>query len=571
MAWRENKDCEELHSQIDTLLEMEGRGKNAIDLELISTGGDLDRLWGEFLITGNQIAIQKIIDVLEWPDLIRGRLEESLKQRSESQLLTQDSTSALRVQFLNQGIILDTECKSIYSAQDIDCFCVMEGCEISKDRLDTMKLIFPFELSDSDLSYMEVKASAKWSLCSNTMQHEAVLDTCIEDASKRVGKCRLLLLEIISRTYLARDDIERGLNSFDESLTLDPVSRDRQRKRAQEAYSDLLLLDINGNNQTTEAPSDRELTIKECLNTCESLRSYQAKMIWQEQSETPEQGGEIFWELEYAKPDRFRVSQVAGDDFDEWITIGGLHYRGPMFTMRQDQELVGSDLSINNALLMGNYLDVVREVQPDETRTLAVGQTDYVALDYKNLDINRLPLLENKTGDIGFPLMRLWIETGSRLLVKAELLATIPTDNGGPGTLKIIHMFAGYNDNISIFPPPFEIIQPGDDLMEGQEPALSAQALLKGQAPLSLPWTLLYVIAFIAFMLRSIPFVRESTILMLAHDAVFIPLLAFLYISIWRCAWNTDWKGWGYLSRIAVALLAAGVAYELITGILQMV
>jgi len=459
MAWREKKDYEELHSQIDELLEMEGRGENAIDLEQISTGGDLDRLWGEFLITGNQIAIQKIINVLEWPDLIRGRLEESLKQRSVVPLQEHDSISEFHMQLLNQGIVLDSECGSIYSAQDLDCFCVMEGCEISSDRLDTMKLIFPFELSDSDLSYMGMKASAKWSLCSNAMQHEVVLDTCKEEGSKRGGGCRLSLLEIITRSYLVTNDLEHGLNGFYESLTLDPVARDGQRNRAQETYSKLLLLDINGDKQAIDVPPNHELAIKECLNTCESLHSYRAKMIWREQGAISTQDDEMFWEVEYVKPDRFRVEQTAGNDFDEWITIADIHYRGPMFHIQKAQEMDDGELLLNHALIMSDYLNIMQEVQPDKIRTQNLDTDYYLTLDYINLDIGRLKLFTDREEGIGLPLMRLWTAKSTSYLAKAELILDLVNDNGSPVKLSVIHLFAGQNEDISIIPPPFEVIQ----------------------------------------------------------------------------------------------------------------
>ena len=35
---------------------------------------------------------------------------------------------------------------------------------------------------------------------------------------------------------------------------------------------------------------------------------------------------------------------------------------------------------------------------------------------------------------------------------------------------------------------------------------------------------------------------------------VYIVYLVFAAVSVWRCAWNTSWKGWRYIARTIVAL-----------------
>ena len=45
-----------------------------------------------------------------------------------------------------------------------------------------------------------------------------------------------------------------------------------------------------------------------------------------------------------------------------------------------------------------------------------------------------------------------------------------------------------------------------------------------------------------------------------------IPYAIFAYVSIWRCAWNTRWKGWGYIARAVVILgVFRSVIFLLIT------
>ncbi len=48
-------------------------------LGTVTTGMDLDRLWVEFWVSGNDKAIRRIVQVLEWPDQIRDELERWLR------------------------------------------------------------------------------------------------------------------------------------------------------------------------------------------------------------------------------------------------------------------------------------------------------------------------------------------------------------------------------------------------------------------------------------------------------------------------------------------------------------
>jgi hypothetical protein len=40
------------------------------------------------------------------------------------------------------------------------------------------------------------------------------------------------------------------------------------------------------------------------------------------------------------------------------------------------------------------------------------------------------------------------------------------------------------------------------------------------------------------------------------------------YVSIWRCAFNADWKGWGYIARAFAVLGALGMIFAIV-GLLQ--
>ena len=45
---------------------------------------------------------------------------------------------------------------------------------------------------------------------------------------------------------------------------------------------------------------------------------------------------------------------------------------------------------------------------------------------------------------------------------------------------------------------------------------------------------------------------------------LYLIFIVWFCLSLWRCAFNVDWSGWGYLSRVLVALVAAGTLNQLL-------
>ena len=85
--------------------------------------------------------------------------------------------------------------------------------------------------------------------------------------------------------------------------------------------------------------------------------------------------------------------------------------------------------------------------------------------------------------------------------------------------------------------------------------------LWKGEAPLSSAWGLLAVLGFAANISSFIIGDRSSTVVNVVLGLVFLPLFTFSLMAIWRCAWNSAWKGWGYISRTVVVLVLIVLIY----------
>ena len=70
--------------------------------------------------------------------------------------------------------------------------------------------------------------------------------------------------------------------------------------------------------------------------------------------------------------------------------------------------------------------------------------------------------------------------------------------------------------------------------------------------------------------------VIATIVINLIHFDLFPPLLGIVVmlaygiwvgISIWRCAFNTSWKGWGYAARAVIVFTAVLAIVELIRGV----
>jgi len=94
----------------------------------------------------------------------------------------------------------------------------------------------------------------------------------------------------------------------------------------------------------------------------------------------------------------------------------------------------------------------------------------------------------------------------------------------------------------------------------------SLMAHWHGQASLASAYWLIGVLGSVVF--STLFNLLGSNPLVLLIFLAWIPYTVFALVSIWRCAWNTSWKGWGYIARALVILNALYVLAAL-AGFLQ--
>ena len=88
-----------------TLLALSNFEKFNIYSKKTSDGNDLDMLWAEFLITGERKAVLHIINVLEWPDRVREKLNNWLVLKPPKKFLA-DWRHKRKIRFFSSdGII----------------------------------------------------------------------------------------------------------------------------------------------------------------------------------------------------------------------------------------------------------------------------------------------------------------------------------------------------------------------------------------------------------------------------------------------------------------------------------
>ena len=95
----------------------------------------------------------------------------------------------------------------------------------------------------------------------------------------------------------------------------------------------------------------------------------------------------------------------------------------------------------------------------------------------------------------------------------------------------------------------------------------SLRAHWNGQASLASAYWLIGVLGGVVF---SVLFnLLASSPIALLIFLVWVPYTVFALVSIWRCAWNTSWKGWGYIARALVLLNVLSVLGALASVLLQ--
>ena len=119
------------------------RFQNAL-LRPVRDGLDLDLLWVEFMVTGNQVAVVKIIEVLDWTDLLRQRLQEWLNSEATGWMGNQRRRRKMAQLEKLAGVLYDPNQNKVAGVDDLDTWCFLEGVNQDPDRAKQIREALPF-------------------------------------------------------------------------------------------------------------------------------------------------------------------------------------------------------------------------------------------------------------------------------------------------------------------------------------------------------------------------------------------------------------------------------------------
>lgn len=160
----------------------------------VKTGADLDFLWVEFMIAGKKEPIAKIVDVLNWEDILRKRIIEWIKtnpSKKQKEFIDKILNDQL-------GMNIDFDTIDVLDTYDLDgqfSAAVRNG---GASREDIKKVREIIKINDEDLWSAAVKGSAIWALISNSQQHSKVFQYCVEEYEKRNDKAKKELAVILA-------------------------------------------------------------------------------------------------------------------------------------------------------------------------------------------------------------------------------------------------------------------------------------------------------------------------------------------------------------------------------------
>lgn len=433
----------------------------------VTTAADLDILWCEFRATESTEPVRKIIDVLERPDHVRGKLEDwlhatarALPRRGFSALASILRYLTIRRLWKKASILCDADRQEVLSPQDLDCHLMMTGWDLDRERGVRLAKLLPFSLYGED-AYIGLKAVARWSLASHAHQYPMIFEFCESEAVERNGRCRILLLEIIAKAALAQDDLGKAFSALQESLTLDPATELRQSQKANAEWQRLSGLSLGSASLSPDTPSDARQAALRCVRATAAADTYRTKRLRVTNADRGEPGpGDISHECQFAQPDNFHVFQTmweeTGKVYDEWITTKAAHFRAPAWVNFTER----SNRTLNSMLMAASYFGLLQRRKPARFGAYLCDGSHYLCFEYKNVPAHLpLPLWARFASFLIRCDALLWADFDTGRLAKVVLTVKPSRIMNWGKRKEITHFFSCYDDPVSIVPPAFGLAQ----------------------------------------------------------------------------------------------------------------
>ena len=455
---------------------------------------DLDLLWAEFTISGNEKEVQKIISVLNWPDRVADKIKNYLK----SPVSIDKKEQIVKLLSDEYNIKCNIPNSSIETKGDIDILIILHHLQHGKNGSESFKSIkTAVGLNKEDIDYMSLKGSANWSLIINAQQYEKVFEICDAAIQNYAGYAKIALLRIAAYGYMTINDIDKAADRLRQLVALDPAdewghyslgSIYVKNKDIGKAKGELRLL--QGLNEKTGADLNNEIEYatldsinldavrpeneqvdynkiaQETIAASKKVESYESKFYVKDftDDKLKDEGFiNIEFSIQYEKPDKFSVGQVSRSEHvaDKWITIGKKSYFqiGSWFEEPEESGKTGGGKSKTNQFLsQDKYIAIMEKGKVKSGDISRIEGKEFVLLRYR-VDNSQGGQFNIPEGSVNAEL-RLLIDKDTKLISKASLKIAGTDKNGQKADIEFEQLFMNYNKKFNIEKP--EVLDLGE-------------------------------------------------------------------------------------------------------------
>lgn len=446
---------------------------------------DLDLLWAEFMVSGNEKAIQKIIDVFEWDDLLRKKIDNYLMSSAP----LNSKQEAVDILANEYGIKCNISKQEIETKDDLDIIIAAKLMQQKSKSEPFQKIKDTLNLTYDDILYMATKGSANWALNSNAIQHKKVFEICDREIPARTGRAKIGLLKIASHGYMSNNNIEKATEKLKELVILNPAdawahaslgSIYLENKNINDAITeekilqalniDLALnlqneielvklqeLKIADAKEIKETPISTDF-IKNVVNKCDGVKSYKTRLSFTDFTQKAKEKDyvTIEWDAEHISPDRFFVTQSAWEEndtvYDRWITIRKKHYFqiGGWF-----EEPPGEDTAwrsnTNKLLTLDKWIYIMQNNAATSTKDYQENGQQFIVLNFSPTELKDF-WVANLAKKVIY-IAEIWVGKESLLITKASL--EIKGEDKKENKINCMYkqIFTGYDSDIKIEKP----------------------------------------------------------------------------------------------------------------------
>ncbi len=189
-------------------------------------------------------------------------------------------------------------------------------------------------------------------------------------------------------------------------------------------------------------------------------QSYRTRVLVKDVTNAPptKDGIAIEWRVEYVRPDRFAVDQIAWADgsADRWVSVGKDHYAFLLIWVPGNQlPNQGHYPRLNAWFRIEKYLDLMKHQSPTQVAEVANGETAYLVCRYTPTEWPAFntgwPLKSPRYDEVTF-----WINKDTHRLEKADVRFSGIDDTGHSASGHLEQFVIDYDSDIAIERPKAE-------------------------------------------------------------------------------------------------------------------